>query len=114
VVTLRARVTGGVTAIGDRSVPGETRLLAPFPNPLSRVSTLRFDLARATRVRLEVFDLDGRRVATVADRGYDPGRYHLDWNGRGASGRMLGTGLYFLRLSGPGLKAQSVRLAIVR
>jgi hypothetical protein len=103
-----------VTGVGDRFVPGETRLLAPFPNPLSRTSTLRFDLARATHVRLEVFDLDGRRVATVADRAYEPGRYSLDWNGRSASGRRLGAGLYFVRLSGPGLKAQSARLAIVR
>jgi hypothetical protein len=70
--------------------------------------------ARAARVRLEVFDLHGRRVATVADRAYDPGRYGIDWNGRGANGAALGAGLYFVRLSGPGLHTQSARLAIVR
>ena len=114
VVTLRARVLGGTVAVGDHFVPGETRLLQPFPNPLSRLSTLRFDLARAARVRLEVFGLDGRRVATVADRGFDPGRHNVDWAGRDASGRALGAGLYFVRLSVPGLAAQSARLAIVR
>jgi hypothetical protein len=45
VVTLRARVTGGTVAVGDRFVPGETRLLAPSPNPLLRATNLRFDLA---------------------------------------------------------------------
>jgi hypothetical protein len=114
VVTLRARVTGGVTAVGDRSMPGETRLLAPSPNPLVRGTTLRFDLAHAAHVRLDVFALDGRRVATVADRGYDAGRYSIDWNGRSAGGARLGAGLYFVRMSGPGLRAQSLRLAIVR
>ena len=114
VVTLRARVTGGVTAVGDRATPRETRLLAPSPNPLVRATTLRFDLARAAHVRLDVFALDGRRVATVADRAYDAGRYSVDWNGRGAGGARLGAGLYFVRMSGTGLRPQSLRLAIVR
>ena len=114
VVTLRARVTGGVTAVGDRATPRETRLLAPSPNPLVRATTLRFDLARAAHVRLDVFALDGRRVATVADRAYDAGRYSIDWNGRGAGGARLGAGLYFVRMSGTGLRPQSLRLAIVR
>lgn len=113
-VSLRARVTGGVVAVGDRSVPGETRLLSPFPNPLSRASTLRFDLARTGRVRLEVFDLNGRRVARVADRAFDPGRHSLDWNGRDDRGARLGAGLYFVRMSGPGLETRSARLAVVR
>jgi len=115
VVTLRARRTSGVVAVGDRgTVPSATRLYAPFPNPLTRASTLRFDLARAAQVRLEVFDLRGRRVAMVADRALDPGRYGLDWNARDAGGGPLGAGLYFVRLSGPGLETQSARLAIVR
>jgi hypothetical protein len=114
VVTLRARVTAGTVAVGDRFVPGETRLLAPTPNPLLRATTLRFDLARASHVRLDVFDLNGRRVATVADRAFDAGRYSLDWSGRDARGAALGAGLYFVRLSGAGIGAQNVRLAIVR
>jgi len=114
VVTLRARVTGGLVAVGDRITPAETRLLPPSPNPLSRSSALRFDLARGGRVRLEVFDLNGRRVALVADRAFDPGRYRLDWNGRDDGGARLGAGLYFVRMSGPGLAPRSVRLAVVR
>jgi flagellar hook capping protein FlgD len=114
VITLHARLSGGNVAVGDHAAPGETRLLAPYPNPLAHAATLRFDLARAAHVRLEVFDLHGRRVATVADRAYDPGRYGIDWNGRGANGAALGAGLYFVRLSGPGLHTQSARLAIVR
>jgi len=114
VVTLRARVTGGVVAVGDHFVPGETRLLSPFPNPLARASTLRFDLARSGRVRLEVFDLNGRRAAIVADRAFDPGRHDLDWNGRDNRGARLGAGLYFVRMSGPGLETRNARLAVVR
>jgi hypothetical protein len=114
VVTLRARLTGGIVAVGGGSRPGQTRLYAPFPNPLTRGSTLRFDLARAASVRLEVFDLHGRRVAVVADRAYEPGRYDLSWSGRDVSGHVLGSGLYFVRFSVPGLAAQTTRLAIVR
>jgi len=114
VVTLRARRTSGTLAVGDRFVPGETRLLAPFPNPLTRSATVRFDLARAAQVRIEVFDLHGRRVALLADRPFDPGRHDLRWNGRAEGGGALGAGLYFVRMSGTGLAIESARLAIVR
>ncbi|HEY2955668.1 MAG TPA: choice-of-anchor D domain-containing protein [Candidatus Eisenbacteria bacterium] len=115
VVTLRARRTSGTVAVGERGIPDATRLYNPFPNPVTGASTLRFDLARgAPEVRLDVFDLRGRRVATIADRAFDPGRYRLDWSARDASGRPLGAGLYFVRLSAPGLVTRSARLAIVR
>jgi hypothetical protein len=114
VVTLRARRTSGTLAVGDRFVPGETRLHSPFPNPLTRAATVRFDLARAAQVRIEVFDLHGRRVALLADRAFDPGRHDLRWNARADGGGALGAGLYFVRMSGAGLAVQSARLAIVR
>ena len=110
---LRARVVSSPVAV-EPAPPAFTRLYAPTPNPLTSGSTLRFDLARMTRARLEVFDLSGRRVALLADREFAPGRYDLAWDGHGNSGGVLGSGVYFVRLITRGLAPRTVRLAVVR
>ncbi len=52
--------------------------------------------------------------ALLADREFSPGTYSLQWNARGEAGGALGSGLYFLRLSGPGFSTQTARLALAR
>ncbi|MBI5709246.1 MAG: choice-of-anchor D domain-containing protein [Candidatus Eisenbacteria bacterium] len=111
---LRARLTGGAVAVGGTPLPTATRLYPPMPNPLIGSSLVRFDLARAASVRLEVFDLTGRRVTDLASRAFEPGRYNLRWDGRDDAGSAVGPGLYFVRLSAAGLAAQTARLAVVR
>ena len=115
VVSLRANVvSGGVGIERGEGLPQTTRLYAPFPNPLRGSATLRFDLALRADARLEVFDLSGRRVAALARGALEPGRYSIGWSGRRDGGAPLGAGLYFVRLSGAGLRTEVVRLAIVR
>lgn len=114
VVTLSARATGSSTGIGGPSAPTATVLYAPFPNPQLGSSTVRFDLAKATDARLEVFDLGGRHIATLANRAFEPGRYSLSWDGRSDAGAGTGPGVYFVRLSGRGIKPQTARIAVVK
>jgi hypothetical protein len=114
VIGLMAQVASGTTGIETLPhLPTATRLYAPVPNPLTHASYIRFDLARRAPVRLEVFDLSGRRVSMLASREFEPGRYGLHWDGRGPAGA-LGPGLYFVRLTGVGFRTQAVRVAIVR
>ena len=111
---LSAEVATGAVAVGGDHLPSETRLYPPFPNPLHGASTVRFDLARATDVKLEVFDLSGRRVGTLADAPFAAGAYSVRWDGRLSSGRGAGAGLYFVRMSAGARVLATVRLAIVR
>jgi hypothetical protein len=112
-VSLTARRQSGSVAVDPR-LPEVTRLLAPAPNPLAGESALRFDLAARGETRLEVFDAAGRRVATLVRAALEPGRYSVHWNGRGGDAQALGAGLYFVRLTVPGVRPQMARLAIVR
>jgi hypothetical protein len=94
--------------------PAITRLYPPYPNPLTRSSAVRFDLARGTEVRLELFDLTGRRVASLAHRRFDPGQYQMSWDGTDENGGRARPGLYFLRLAGEGIEPQTARVAVAR
>ena len=113
VVTLRARLSKATDATALERVT-MTRLYTPFPNPPVASTTVRFDLAQRSDVRLEVFDVAGRRVAVLAQRVFEPGRHSASWAGGRGAGSALGSGVYFVRLSGGHLRTQTVRVTIVR
>ncbi len=103
VVSLRARpLSGGVDVPGDR-IPTVVAFYPPRPNPLRDRVQLGFDLPRSAPVSLEILDLAGRRVATVAGGNWEPGRYTPTWNARQEDGTRAPAGLYFVRFSTPGL-----------
>lgn len=82
-------VSGGPPASGLRSMP----------NPSRGASTVQFSLTEPSCVRLEVYDVNGVRVRTLLDGFSAAGPQQVEWDGRGADGRPLSPGIYFLRLS---------------
>lgn len=92
-------VTYAVTA----SVPAGADLhgvvLGPWPNPGSGPVRFAFSLPARARIGIAVHDLRGRRVTTVADRTFDAGVRDVEWEGRGADGKALSSGVYFITLS---------------
>jgi uncharacterized repeat protein (TIGR01451 family) len=88
--------------------PSAVALLPVAPNPVSASARLRYELPEATAVRLQVFDLLGRRVATLADGEKPAGRHEVTW-----TGSRLAPGTYFVRLQA-GSTAQTQMLRLVR
>lgn len=60
-------------------IPNEPRMMPPFPNPFDHQTTLRFSLPAAAHVMVEVLDLQGRRVALLADRQFESGTTTIPW-----------------------------------
>jgi len=98
-------VDGGVTVTApagcftpQSATPGVSlQLSEPYPNPFNLVVRCDFSLSRAGHVRAGVWDLAGRRIATLADGWYAAGRYPLIWDGRSAE-RTVPAGTYLLRV----------------
>ena len=80
-------------------------LAGGFPNPFGNLvaggasTTIRFTLPSAAKATLEVCDARGRRVRTLLDGMQEAGDHGAQWDGRDASGRPVGAGLYFYRLT---------------
>jgi len=78
--------------------PAELTLSPPQPNPARGATQLRLDVpAGAGPAAVTVYDLRGRRVATLAEGVRPPGRHALTWDGRDAGGRRVAAGTYFVR-----------------
>ena len=80
--------------------PAAFALLQNQPNPFGRSTTIRYALPRACDVSLEVFDVRGQRVATLARGWQESGWYTVAFGGD-ARGRTPG-GVYFYRLRAAG------------
>jgi hypothetical protein len=114
-------------AQGDRSpsitgppvVPPVDPVLPPEPEPADpTIRPLRgapagvafeVELRRPAPVRVEVFDLGGRRVRVIAEGEWPAGARRMEWDGRDDAGARLPRGLYFARVRDAGAAA-SLRL----
>jgi hypothetical protein len=90
-----------------------TQLFPCYPNPFNPSTTIAFAVAKRGRVRLEIFDILGRKVRTVADRVFPPGSYEVVWRGRDDTGARVSSGVYFYRLTA-GEFVQSRALVLVK
>jgi hypothetical protein len=89
-------------------------LYAPRPNPFRGTATIRFTLAAAQRVTVEVFDIAGREVRTLLDGPGAPGENTLVWDGADNTGRPLGRGLFWAQMRTAGGYRSSRRLVVLR
>ena len=78
-------------------VPASFELLENYPNPFNPSTTIRFKLAIDSHVRVSVFDVLGRKIATLTDDSYTSGTHEITWDASA-----LSSGQYFYRLEADG------------
>ncbi|MFH1145279.1 MAG: C25 family cysteine peptidase [Candidatus Eisenbacteria bacterium] len=76
-------------------------ILSYGPNPFGRQSSLVYRLARASAVRIDVYDVTGRSVRTLVDGPVEAGTHALAFDGLDRGGHALTSGIYFLRMETP-------------
>jgi hypothetical protein len=82
-------------------LPDAVALRQNFPNPFNPSTQIRFELPATTQVRLEVYDLRGRRVRSLANSRFEAGEARLDFDGRDDAGNRLASGTYSYVLTTP-------------
>ena len=114
------RVRPGTAAITGVEIPTPAPparaglVLGPVaPNPFNPSTRIAYALGSAARVRLALFDAQGREIARLVYRAEAPGRHEVSWDGRDARGRPAGSGIYFARLDAAG-ETRRLKLALVR
>jgi len=82
----------------DRDVTA-LRLELPSPNPIDREARIAFFLPAAGRLRLELLDVSGRRIASLLDEERAAGHHLFEWKREMEEAGKVASGIYFLRVS---------------
>jgi hypothetical protein len=102
-----------VTGASDDGVPTEFALHDATPNPFNPQTTLSFSLPVASHVKLTVYDVGGRLVATLLDEDRGPGVYDVTWEGLDTTGQRVSSGVYFYRIEATGF-VETKRMVLLK
>ncbi|MDO9069681.1 MAG: ice-binding family protein, partial [Deltaproteobacteria bacterium] len=89
------------------------QLMPCRPNPASGAVNISYVLPRSGQVSLNVYDICGRRVNTLAQGQKQGGTYNITWRGDDSQGRKVSAGVYIYRLNYEGMSLTR-RLVLVR
>ena len=90
------------TAVDAVSTSSRVRFAAPRPSPFHRETRLSYYLGEPGPVRLEIYDIAGKRVVTLFSGDEGAGWHTHAWDGASQNGARLGSGIFHARLSAQG------------
>jgi hypothetical protein len=101
------RLGAGAGTVASPGGPvARTAFSSAHPNPTRGASTLAFALAEDADTQLEVYDVTGARVRTLANGRWPAGRHAVEWRGDDDQGRRVAPGVYLVRFRAGGVSAQ--------
>ncbi len=94
--------------------PKAFALGANYPNPFNPETHIPFFLPLPSRVQLEIFDAQGKRVRTLLAGFLGAGHHSLRWNGTNDRGEAVASGVYLYRLVGPHMASAFRKMVLVK
>ena len=88
-------------------IPDSFELIGNYPNPFNPTTNIEFRVANASHIRVDVFDILGRKVATLTDQPYESGSHQIQWD---ASSISSGQYIYRMEADGKIIGAKSMVL----
>ncbi len=104
------RLPSSITSVVDPPdvLPAVTLLTQNYPNPFNPSTTINYELAKSSVVKLSVYDVLGRAITSLVNEEKPAGRYSVKWDATGVS-----SGVYFYRLQ-TGTVVETRRMLLVR
>jgi hypothetical protein len=84
--------TVGIKNISS-DIPDKYELYQNYPNPFNPTTNIKYQLVKNVFVKLKIFDILGKEVATLVNQKQDAGIYIVDWNASS-----LSSGIYFYKI----------------
>jgi len=79
-------------------LPHDFTLDQNYPNPFNPATAFSFSLPRSGQVRVDIFDILGRTVRTLADKQMNAGMHTIYWDGNDGDGQPAASGIYLYRV----------------
>ena len=88
----------GLLALDGIGLPNVFALHNNYPNPFNPVTNITYDIPEVAQVTLEIYNVSGQKVRTLAQGQHEPGRYRIQWNATNDYGNPLSSGMYIYRI----------------
>jgi FlgD Ig-like domain len=84
------------------------------PNPISNAATISFSLRQSQKISINIFDLNGRLIKTIANSQMQPGTHQLTWNATNENGNAVATGVYYLKLNAGSSYVETKKISLIK
>jgi len=74
--------------------PVTKEIIRVFPNPFNPITHIHYRLTESTQVKLDIYDVLGRKVKTLVNRETSAGAHSITWDGTDNSGSVVSSGVY--------------------
>ncbi|PKN76209.1 MAG: hypothetical protein CVU49_02265 [Candidatus Cloacimonetes bacterium HGW-Cloacimonetes-2] len=72
-----------------------------YPNPFNPVTSIKYDLAETSQVRMDIYNVRGQLVKTLLNQEMLAGTHSVIWDGKDGQGRSVSSGVYLYRMTMP-------------
>ena len=104
-----------ITSVADRdpNIPVDFALEQNYPNPFNPETSVKYHLARQTKVQIGIYNSVGQLVKTLIDEWQVAGDHKVVWQGVDNFGRNVASGIYYMRMTADGFKDVR-KMALIR
>lgn len=85
-------------------VPTNVTLGNNYPNPFNPTTTIQFGLPETQYVKMSIYSLQGKEVATLVDGIIEAGFHQVRWDGKDSSGKKFISGIYIYQIESGKIK----------
>jgi photosystem II stability/assembly factor-like uncharacterized protein len=97
--------TLGIDPFGE--IPAQYKLSQNYPNPFNPVTNIAFDIPKYNSVKLEIYDMSGKKIEELVNQNLNAGHYQVQWDASKYS-----SGAYVSKLTTPDYSATSKMMMI--
>lgn len=87
-----------ISTDADNNIPIRTELLGNYPNPFNATTSFWFNLSEPGDVKIEIFNIKGQHVNTLAKENETAGCKSILWKGHDKNGCEIGSGVYLFKM----------------
>lgn len=85
--------------IEDAAIPNEFVVHQNYPNPFNPTTKISYELPKAEKVEIVIYNIFGQKVRTIISEYQRPGYHSVIWDGTGNTGERVSSGVYYYKVT---------------
>ncbi len=87
-----------IVSLQDDIVESDSFQISNFPNPFNPITTIRFNLPKSGKTKLEIYNVKGQLIKTLLNEDILKGNHEVNWNGTDNNNKKVSSGVFFYKL----------------